>query len=223
MAVTDNASFQSTPLDQVEEEEEQSMEQPRAAPIAKQLMPRSRRGRPWKQAMSKELFRSNKRISSCTHSHSHSPQRVDGDSLVAEAPIQTQSLELTRCCIQVLTATVKLQLLELINQYQRQVTVKSDCFREVEMPGPRQSRSVSKGREKQEKKKREKRSRMLSQSKKGAESRMTEHASSARGSREPSKTPSKKSHWTLSPAPERVKRCVPETEEYLKAALTELF
>ncbi len=45
-----------------------------------------------------------------------------------------------------LAVTVKPQLLELISQYQNQVTVKSECFRIEEMP--RGGRSVSRGSEK---------------------------------------------------------------------------
>ncbi len=48
-----------------------------------------------------------------------------------------------------LTATVKPELLELISQYQDRVTVKSNCFREAEMPGGGRGRSQSKGKEKQ--------------------------------------------------------------------------
>ncbi len=63
MAVTDDVSFQSTPSDQVEEEEEQSMEQPGAVPIEERLTPKSRRGCPFRRAKSKELFRSSEWIS----------------------------------------------------------------------------------------------------------------------------------------------------------------
>ncbi len=57
-ALTDNVSFQSTPNDSGEEEE-QSVEQPGAAPIEERPTPKSRRGCPFKRAKSKELFRSN--------------------------------------------------------------------------------------------------------------------------------------------------------------------
>ncbi len=115
-------------------------------------------------------------------------QRVESDSSVVEAPIQTLGLEPTQCCIQVLTATVKPQLLELISQYQHQVTAKSDCFREVEMPGGK--RSLSKGKQvlAEEEKEKEKRKRMLSRAKMGAESRQAEPAAAASGSRAPSRT-----------------------------------
>ncbi len=72
-------------------------------------------------------------ISSRTHSHSQ--QGAECDSSVVGAPVQTLSSEPTRCCIQVLTVTVKPQLLELVNQLQAQVTVGTDCFRSMKMSG----------------------------------------------------------------------------------------
>ncbi len=129
---TDDVSFQSTPNDSGEEEE-QSVQQPGAAPIEERLTPKSRRCRPFKRAKSKELFRSTERISSRTRSRS--PQGAESDSSVVGAPIQTLSPELTQCCIQVLTAMVKPQLLELVDQLQTQVTVGTDCFRGTKMSG----------------------------------------------------------------------------------------
>ncbi len=111
---------------------------------------------------------------------------------------------------------VKPQLLELISQYQQQVTVKSDCFWEAEMPGGGGGgRSTTKGKEgsAEEEKEKERRSRMPSRGRMGAESRSTEPAAS--GSRSKSRVPSA--------ALERQMKLAQATDERLRARLARLF
>ncbi len=82
-------------------------------------------------------------ISSCTRSRSQ--QGAECDSSVVGAPVQTLSSESTRCCIQVLTAVVKLQLLDLVSQLQTQVAVKTSCFRKTAMSGHGSSQGRGRG------------------------------------------------------------------------------
>ncbi len=136
-----DVSFQSSP-DESGDEEEQPARQPEAE--LAEPTPLSRRGRPFKQAKAQKLFRSTERISSRTRSRS--PQSAECASSAGEVPVQTLSLEPTQCCIQVLTATVKPQLSDLVDELRNRVAVKSNKFREAVMSGRNSGRKKN-GRE----------------------------------------------------------------------------
>ncbi len=143
-----DVSFQSMPNDSGDEEE-QPARQPGAA--LAEPTPLSRQGHPVKRAKAQELFRSQERISSRTCSRS--PQGAECASSVSEAPVQTLSPEPTRCCIQVMNAMVKPQLLDLVKQLRNQAAVKSHSFREAQMSSHSSSRKDNgKGRDDNRKK-----------------------------------------------------------------------
>ncbi len=122
-----------------------------------------------------------------------------------------------------LTVTVKPELLELISQYQHQVTVQSDCFQEGEMPGGGRSQSKGKGKQlpaeervktPSEKGSQPKPSKVMQKMKKarmGAESVQTEPAASTSSSR------------ASSVALEKKRKLALEMEEALRATVDVLF
>ncbi len=92
---------------------------------------------------------------------------------------------------------------ELISQYQHQVTVRSDCFREAEMSKRSASRGKQVPAEEEKEKDKEKRKRTPSRAKTGAKPRQAEPAAGASGS----------SSRTPSVGTEKKKKRAPEMEE----------